>query len=149
MGANIQAEGAGKVLFVLADGARARFVERAAGRDSFVTADEIDGRAALRRLRDELRRSPPVRSFESASPRRHSVGREDFFRQAKEAFVEEVAARAGRHLDRRGLDQVFVAAPGRLLGLLERRLGAKARLAGTLERDLTKTPDSALAKWLS
>lgn len=79
---------------------------------------------------------------------RHSVGREDFFRKAKEDFVSEVADRAGEVLRQRKLDEVFVAAPSRLLGLLQQKLGAQARLVGSLNRDLTKSPDAALSKQL-
>jgi len=138
----------GKVLFVLADGARARLVEQTGGRGGFTTIEEIDGRPRLQDLRRELRASPPARSFESFTPMRHSVGREDSFRKAKEDFVSEVAERAGEVLRQRKLDEVFVAAPSRLLGLLRQKLGSQARLVGSLDRDLTKSPDAALSEWL-
>lgn len=137
-----------KTLFLLADGARARLVERSSASGDFVTIDEIDGRGRLQVLRAELRASPPARSFAKGTPHRHSVGREDFFRQAKEAFVEEVAGRAAEVCRTRGFADIFVAAPPRLIGPLKESVAAKAKVSGALERDLTKSPDATLPKWL-
>jgi hypothetical protein len=53
-----------KILFLLADGARARFVERSPETGRFVTVREIDGRRELQTLRDELRSSQPARAME-------------------------------------------------------------------------------------
>ena len=141
--------GSQKILFVLADGARARFVERSTKSGDFVTIDELDGREELRQLRRELRASPPARTHDSTTPRRHSVGREDYFRQAKEAFTARVAEMAGTVVRRQGLEEVFLAAPARLIGPLRHQLAELVTVAGTLERDLTKTPDKALSEWLA
>jgi hypothetical protein len=43
---------------------------------------------------------------------------------------------------------MFVAAPARLIGPLRRRVAAQVEVVGALEKDLTKTPDAALGKWL-
>ena len=141
--------GSQRVLFVLADGARARFVEQSAKSGDFVTLDEIDGREDLRQLRRELRASHPVRTHDSTTPRSHAVGREDYFRQAKETFTARVAEMAGAFLRERGFDEVFVAAPARLIGPLRDQLSEQVSVVGTLERDLTKTPDKALSRWLA
>lgn len=89
---------------------------------------------------------PAVRTFGSFSSRRHAVGKEDAFRPAKEAFMMEVAGRAVAVMRRRKLQGVILAAPPRLIGALRRRLG-RTRIADTLRKDLTKTPDHELRAW--
>lgn len=138
-----------KLLYVLADGARARFVERRVEPRSFATIDEIDARDDLRDLRRELRASPPARSFESGSPGlRHSVGKDDYVRDAKTAFVSTVAERATALLHDRAYEGVVVAAPDRLLGPLRRLIENTGAQTVAINRDLTKTPDAALGDWL-
>jgi protein required for attachment to host cells len=137
-----------KTLFLLTDGARARLVERSGQTGDFVTFLEIDRRDRLETLRSELRASAPGRSVQSGTPERHAIGREGAFRQAKQAFVEEMADRAADICRERGFQAVFAAAPARLIGPLRRRLASKAKVAGALEKDLTRAPDAALGKWL-
>jgi protein required for attachment to host cells len=137
-----------KLLFVLADGGRARFVKRTPSTGHFVTLEEIDRTSALARLRAELRASPPSSTHASASPRRSAVGEEDFIRPAKEAFMAEVAQRALALVRERELDGVFLAAPPPLIGRLRACLDGQAPLAGAIRKDLTKTPDHDLGAWL-
>ena len=137
-----------RILFLLTDGARARFVERSAQTGDFATLSEVDRRDQLEVLRKELRASASGRSLQSGTPERHTVGRDGAFRQAKQAFVEEMADRAAEVLRRRDFQAVFIAAPARLVGPLRRRLASKATVAGAVQKDLTKTPDSALGRWL-
>lgn len=138
-----------KILFLLTDGARARLVEQSAQTGDFATFLEVDRRGQLETLRGELRASAPGRSLQSGTPERHAVGRETSFRQAKEAFAEEMADRAAQACRERGFEAVFVAAPARLIGPVRRRLASRAQIAGALEKDLTKAPDAALGKWFS
>ena len=138
-----------KLLFVLADGGRVRFVERSQSNGHFATFEEIDRTQALSELRAELRASPPARTHASASPRRSAVGREDYLRPAKEAFMAEVAARAAALVRERKLDGVFLAAPPQLITPLRARLDGAAPLAGAIRKDLTKTPDHELGVWLN
>jgi protein required for attachment to host cells len=137
-----------RILFLLTDGARARFGERSAQTGDFVTLSEVDRRDRLEVLRTELRASPPGRSLQSGTPERHAVGREGAFRQAKEAFVEEMADRAAEVCRRRDFQAVFIAAPARLVGPLRRRLTTQAKVAGALQKDLTKASDATLGRWL-
>ncbi|MDP1736510.1 MAG: host attachment protein [Caulobacter sp.] len=136
------------LLFLLTDGGRARFVEQSPDSGDFVTIETLDHTVRLRQLRGELRASPPARTFSSTSPRRSSVGREDYERAAKEAFMAEVADRASELFQSRGRKGVFLAAPSRLIGVLRERLGHRAAIAGTLGKDLTKAPDHELGAWL-
>lgn len=138
----------GKALFLITDGGRARLVERRNDPPRYVTFEEIDGAARLKTLREELRASPPTRSFSSTTPARAAVGREDYVRPAKEAFIGEVADRAAEVCRLRGLEGVVIAAPARLIGPLRARLEGRARLAGAIRKDLTKAPDSTLGAWL-
>ena len=124
-------------------------MERSAGNGHYVTVEEIDHTAALQQLRKELRASPPARAFSSTSPRRSAVGREDYYRPAKEAFMVEVADRAGVLVRQRKLDGIVLAAPSQLIGQLRVRLEAQATVAGAIRKDLTKTPDHELGAWLN
>ncbi|MGE5500313.1 MAG: host attachment protein [Ignavibacteriales bacterium] len=134
-----------RLLFVLADGAHARFVQRNRETGAFVTVRELDGSHRLKNLRRELRGGPPPgRSHESASTARHGVGREDYERQAKEAFVTQVAQEACEFATPN--DALVVVAPSRLVSAFRERLGERA--AAVVAKDLIKTPDAELARWL-
>ncbi|HWA59943.1 MAG TPA: host attachment protein [Caulobacteraceae bacterium] len=138
------------VLYILADGAHARFVERSPTSGDFVTLREIDGSQALDTLREELGGgSPQGRSQESLSPARRGVGPADtdYERRAKESFVRDVAHEAAKAAaGRRG---VVLVAPPRLIGSLREAIGEGVRIEGELHKDLIKTPDHDLADHLS
>lgn len=138
-----------KLLFLLADGGRARFVERSQPNGHFVTFAEIDRTQALSQLRSELRASPPARTHASTSPRRSAVGKEDYIRPAKEAFMAEVAERAVALVRERQLDGVFLAAPSQLISPLRAHLDGAAPVVGAIRKDLTKVQDHDLGAWLS
>src|SRR5262249_3208643 len=95
-----------KVLFLLADGARARFVERSPETGYFVTVQEMDGRHSLQTLRNELRASQSARTMDQNLSGGHAVGQEDFLRTAKEAFATEVAERAAALVRKRAYQGV-------------------------------------------
>lgn len=138
-----------KLLYVLADGARARLVEHRSEPDRYATVEEIDARAELRQLRQELRASPQARNQQSGSPGlQHTVGRGGYVREAKQAFVRQVADRVTRLIDQGGYQGVVVAAPDRLLEPFRARLQETGAQMRTINRDLTKTPDVDLAAWL-
>src|SRR5438067_1195518 len=116
-----------KILFVLADGARARFVERAADPGRFVTVQEMDERHKLQTLRSELRASPAT---EPSLPGGHALSQQDVLRSAKEAFAAEVAHKATALVAKRAYTGVFLAAPARLVGILRHGLAGKATIIG-------------------
>ena len=133
-----------RLLFILADGAHARFVQRNR-QGVFVTVRELDGSHRLKSLRWELRGGPaPGRAQESSSPARHGVGREDYTRQVKEAFVTQVAQEAREFATQK--DALVVFAPAKLVSAFRERLGDKA--AAVVAKDLIKTPDAELGRWL-
>lgn len=138
-----------RALFVLADGGRARFVERHPETRAFRTVQEIDGAGPLADLREERRRNPAVRSVQSATGASHTTGVEDPYRQAKAAFASGVADAAVAALRSRGEHALILVAPARILGVLKDAIGDSAPVADTLDRDLTKAPDVELERWLA
>lgn len=138
-----------RALFVLADGGRARFVERDPETRAFRTVEEIDGAGPLAEVREERRRNPAVRSVQAATGVRHMTGNEDPYRQAKAEFATGVAAAAVQALKSRGDHALILVAPARILGVLKEAVGAGAPVADTLDRDLTKAPDIELERWLA
>ena len=132
-------------LIVLADAEHARLVRYgpAAG---YVTVDTLASNAAGQRAA-ELVTDRLGRSFESASPTRHGIApRHDPREGPREAFARAIAARIAAET----FDRLLLVAPARTLALLQDTLepGARAKLAGTLDKDLVKTPDAALAAHL-
>ena len=138
-----------RALFVLADGGRARFVERDPETRAFRTVQEIEGGEALAEVREAQRRNPAARSVQAATGVRHTTGNEDPYRQAKAAFATGVAAAAVEALRSRGDHALILVAPARILAVLTEAVGAGAPVADTLDRDLTKAPDIELERWLA
>ena len=108
-----------KLWYVIADGGRARFVERdeeGAFRtlSSFVSTE-------LHQSAHELGRDRPARVKESASPSRHAVEpRRDLHEAAKEEFVRTVGTElAHRHGQGQFDELVLVAPPGVIAELKE------------------------------
>ena len=137
-----------KLLYLLVDGAHARFVEWSKDKGDFVTIHRLEGVDRLDEVRDEQRDEQPGRSFESAAAGRHAVGREDAYRRAKEAFAADVGRAYKKVAAGRSLDGVVLAAPPRLLRALRDSLPAQATVVAELGKDLVKTPDHDLAPWL-
>jgi hypothetical protein len=138
-----------KLLFVLTDGGRARFVQRRSATRDFVTVDTLDHSDALREARVKQRGAEAGRSFERGSPARHKVGREDALRADKEAFMAEVAQRATHLFAGGSFAGVFLVSPRRLASPLRSQIADRAPVAGALDKDLTKVPDHQLGEWLS
>jgi protein required for attachment to host cells len=130
--------------FVIADGARARWVKRSDQADDFVTVRELVAGP-------EPRGEPDGVAFASRGGQRFNIGeKKDAIRQRKLRFAEEVAEAINAEAAAGGLERLAVVAPARMLGAIRQRLGpeASARLVQTLSKDLTKTPDHELGGWL-
>lgn len=136
-------------LFVLADGGRARLVARDPDNRAFRTLREIDGLEALEAVRETARRNPSVRSVQSATGVGHTTGQEDPYRPAKAAFAAGVAAAAVATCQARGDDGMVLVAPARTLADLRAAVGRAAAVVSELDRDLVKTPDEELERWLA
>jgi protein required for attachment to host cells len=138
-----------KLIYLLADGAHARFVQRSPATGAFVTVRSMLGERELRQVRDEQRDEPAGRSFESASAARHGVGREDVYRRAKEAFARKAAGALDEVLAEHPAEGVVLVAPRRLLGALRMGVPPGTRIAAEIGKDLTKARDHDLAAWLA
>lgn len=136
-------------LFVIADGGRARFVERHAESGALTTLREIDGTAGLASVRQAVRDHPATRTLQGATGARSMTGPDDPYRQAKVDFSIEVAGAAVGAIRSAGADGLILVAPARTLAALKKAIGANTPVLGTLAKDLTKTPDSELDRWLA
>ena len=138
----------------VADGEHARIVQPDANNE-LRTLQAMDAATAHHRSR-ELASDRPGRSFESATPGRHAYEpRHDPHELEKTRFAELIAEEVNEAARRDAFDELVVAAPSRVLHEICRALDANAaeRLAGTLEKDLTKVPNhelaSHVAQWIS
>jgi hypothetical protein len=136
-----------RLLYVVADGATARLIERAQDTGDFVTICTLDGRARLATVREEERDEPAGRSIESATEARHAVGREDAYRQAKAGFMRYVAEVVIQVMEHDGWEGVVLAAPQRLVATLRSQIEAHRQVVWALTKDLAKTPDHELHRW--
>jgi protein required for attachment to host cells len=139
------------VWVVVMDGEHARVVAPTPSHGQFATTLALDSATAHLRSQD-IGTDRPGRSFESASPTRHTIApRQDLHQAAKHDFVLEVAGQLNEHAIAGDFDHLVLVAPGHALHDLRAALGAAAdaKVVGTLVKDLTKTPDSALASHLA
>ena len=139
-----------KVWYVIADGGRARFVERdenGAFRTvlSFVAAD-------LHKRSRELGLDRPARVKESANTARHAIEpRRDLHNAAKEDFVKLVAEQLDAERARGQFDKLVLVAPARVLAQLKDELSKPIAeiVVSDLQKDLTKIPDHDLTEHLA
>ncbi len=139
-----------KIWYVIADGGRARFVERdenGAFRTvlSFVAAD-------LHARSSDLGRDRPARVMESAGPGRSAVEpRRDLHEAAKEDFVKLVAAKIEAEHGNGQFDSLVLVAPPGVLTELKQALSKSmiALVVDNLQKDLTKVPDHDLTGHLA
>jgi protein required for attachment to host cells len=139
---------------VVADGEHARFLEPDAD-NVLRTVGSLDSASAHLRSRD-IGADRPGRSFESRANAHHAVGqRHDLHAMEKERFVRLVADQVNEAADCNEFDELLVVAPPRALQELcdMFKPATRAKLVGTLEKDLVKTPDSELwphvREWVS
>ena len=136
------------LLFLLADGGRARFVRYSSLTDSFVTEAEADHTDQLNALRAKRRGATKVSTFVGASAHRRGSGDEDHLRHAKQAFAAQVAGVAAKMVHAQSLDGVVIVAPARLTSVLRASFDRSVPVKGVLVKDLTKVPDHGLRQWL-
>ncbi len=139
-----------KILYVIADGGRARFVARGEEGDfhtiaSFVSSD-------IHERSHDLGTDRPTRVHESANTARHAAQpRRDLHSAAKEDFVKQIAGEIDGEQERGRFEKLVLVAPPRVLTELKEKLSKNmARLvADGLQKDLTKVPDHELAPHLA
>ena len=140
-----------KVWVVVADGEHARVVAPTAPHGQFATVLSFDSATAHTLSRD-LGTERPGRVNERSGPTRHAIEpRQDPHKAAKHDFILEVARQVDSHADASDFDQLVLVAPGHALHDLRAALSknSSARVVGSLVKDLTKTPDHALASHLA
>ncbi len=139
-----------KLWYVIADGGRARFVERdeeGAFRtlSSFVSTE-------LHKSARELGRDRPARVMESATPGRSAVEpRRDLHEAAKEDFIRTVGDTLAADLKDGKFDELVLVAPPGVIAELKGSLSKPtARIVvKELHKDLTKVPDHELTSHLA
>ena len=130
---------------VIADGGHARLVRPAAD-NALHTFEAIDSTSVHKHDRD-LVSDRPGRSFESGQTARHAyTPRSDPHEMAKEDFARLIAQRVNDDSAEDLFNELVVVAPAHVLSELTGGLDAptKAKLRGTLAKDLVKTPDHEL-----
>jgi protein required for attachment to host cells len=133
-------------LFIIADGAHARWVRRSDHADDFVT------QKALSADHESPRAPPGGVGFESSSGRPAAVGKDDDMAERRRLrFAEKVAEAINADVERDEIVRLAIVAPARMINDLSPHLSppARAKLAKALDRDLTKTPDHELSAWLA
>jgi len=139
-----------KIWYVIADGGRARFVERDE-RGAFRTVASFVS-TELHARSSDLGRDRPARVMESATPGRSAIEpRRDLKEAAKEDFVKLVADELGVGHERGQFDRLVLVAPPGVLTELKQNLSKPiAKLVvSDLQKDLTKTPDHDLTEHLA
>ena len=139
-----------KIWYVIADGGRARFVERDE-RGAFRTVSSFVS-TELHAKASDLGRDRPARVMESATPGRSAIEpRRDLKDAAKQDVVKLVAEQIDVEHGRGQFDNlVLVAPPGVLTELKNHLSKAMAeRVVNDVQKDLTNVPDHDLTGHLA
>ena len=133
--------------FILADGAKARILQRRASepRSFAVVVTRSSAEALL--LSHELATDRPGRAYESATPSRHAVQwKTDPHEAAKIHFEQKIADLVNRAAEQGLFDALVLVAPPRVLGEVRKALSpqAKERLIIEEGKDLLGLPEHAL-----
>jgi protein required for attachment to host cells len=134
-----------KVCFVIADGGHARFV-RPASDNALHTFEAVDS-VTLHKRDHDLVSDRPGRAFESGTAARHAyTPRTDPHEMAKDQFTREVARMINATSAADEFHELVVVAPSHVLSELTECLDAatRAKLLGSLAKDLVNTPDHEL-----
>ena len=138
-----------RLWYVIADGGRARFVERDEN-GAFRTVVSFVASELHRRSHD-LGLDRPARVKESANTARHAIEpRRDLHEAAKEDFVKLVAEQLDAEHGRGQFDSLVLIAPPRVLTELRQKLSKPIAeiVVDGLQKDLTKVPDHDLTEHL-
>jgi len=139
-----------KLWIVIADGARARVLERESADSGLHEVKGLDLRADHRPSHEILSDKPP-RAYDRVGAARHAMEpRVDPHRELKRSFAHEVAAILDTRLAQHAFNRLVLVAPPQVLGDLRNALShaVRAKLTAELAKDLTKVPDSELASHL-
>jgi len=135
-----------KVWYAVTDGGRARILEKQSAKEPFSLQHELLS-STLHTPSRNLGTERPGRSHESASTTRHAMQpRSDPHQNGKDAFVRKVAQKLNEASGRGEFDLLVLAAPPYALRVLNKTLdtATQDKIAGRLQKDLTKLPLDAL-----
>ena len=136
-----------KTWFVIADGGRARFVQKDGDGGGYGAQREFVSVDIHNRTRD-LGTDRPGRGHESGNAAHHAVEpRVDLHQAEKQRFIAEVAASLNAASAEGAFGRLVLIAPAHALADLKAGLDAAtaAKVAGELQKDLTNMPDADLA----
>jgi protein required for attachment to host cells len=139
-----------KIWYVIADGGRARFVERDE-KGVFRTVSSFVS-TALHAKSSDLGRDRPARVMESATTGRSAVEpRRDLKEAAKEDFIKLVAEQIDSEHGRGQFDSLVLVAPPGVLTELRNNLSMPMAeiVVDDLQKDLTNVPDHDLTGHLA
>ena len=131
------------IQFVIADGSRARWVRRSDRADDFVTVREMKA--------EPLTPGEPDGVVFGSSGQRFNVSEKDTaIQHMRTRFASDVAEALNADAGKDPSRQIVVVAPQRMLQAILARLSGpvRSRVIHTLAKDLTKTPDHELRRWL-
>ena len=139
-----------KIWYVIADGGKARFVERDEGGHfrtvvSFVSTE-------MRSRSSDIGRDRPARAQESATATRHAIEpKRDLKEAAEEDFVKLVADELDAGYKRKQFDKLVLVAPPKALSELKNSLNKPLGklVVDDLQKDLTNVPDHDLTGHLA
>ena len=133
---------------LVADGAKARLLERIGENTPLISASEKCFREPEARTPTrDIGADRPGRVHQGANAARHAMEpRVDWHRYAKEQFAKSVASALEEAALARKYEALILVAPPQALGDLRSALGqhAKALIAGEIAKDLTNLPDQDL-----
>ncbi len=138
-----------RLLVVVADGEHARFL-RQTPHDTLHQDQVFEATAAHRRA-SELRTDGPGASFHTGASAHHAIApKHDPKALEKEKFAAFVAGEIDAAVTAEKWDALVLVAPAHTMGVLREGLGQAAQgiLAGTVEKDLVKTPTDELPSHL-
>ena len=139
-----------KLWYAIADGGRARFVERDEN-GFFHTVASFESTDLHSRATD-LGTDRPTKVHDRAGAGRHAVEpRQDLKQQAKQDFVKLVAEELTIEHGRGAFDQLMLVAPPGVLTELKQKLAKPVAdlVVRDLQKDLTKVPDHDLTEHLA
>lgn len=134
-----------RIRILVASGARARWVEKAAGHGDLVTLGEFKADVL------HARHGPPGVTFESGPGNlRHGIGEPKEADRRRDAFAHKIAEALNQQDTRGEFDRLGLIAPVRLLRAVRKQLsdGVKAKVGFELPKDLTKHPNHELTAWI-
>ncbi len=138
-----------RLLVVIADGEHARFL-RQTPHDT-LKQDRVFEASAAHQRPSGLRSDGPGASFHTGASAHHAITpKHDPKVLEKEKFAAFVAGEIDGAVTAEAWDALVVVAPAHSMAVLRERLGpaAQALLAGTVEKDLIKTPTDELPSHL-